>query len=200
MENFLKLLSGYEQLSDSFIEALKERIVRSSPRRGHLLLEASQISKNVYYLKKGFAASFHHLRKNKHIEALFKEGSLIISSKSFLQRLPSQESIEVLEAGELFMISHDSVMWLSERFQEAKCLYLVPMINHIENTRARMHDLQLLDAQERYEKLKESHPSVFQLLPLAHLAPYLGMSVQTLSRQRREDDDYQPKRRKNRNK
>lgn len=199
MEKFLILLSTFEPLSESFTIALKERIVRSSRPKGHRLLEAAQVSNSMYFLKRGFAVSFHHIKKSKHVEELFKEGSLIISSRSFLQRLPAQESIELLEAGELFILSYDSVMWLSQHFSEAKSLYLLAMIARIENSREQTLDLQLLDAHERYKKFKINYPSAFRLLPLKQIAGYLGMAAQTIGRLRREDDDSHPLRRKKRN-
>lgn len=190
MEKFLTLLSRFEPLSDSFVKALKERVVRSSPPRGHLLLEASHVSSNLYFLKKGFAISFHYNNKRKHIEEFFSDGSIVLSSTSFLQRRPSQESIELLEAGEMFMISYDSVMWLEQRFREARSLYLLPMNDNIDHSKERIHDLQLLNAEERYEKLRSSFPSVFRLIPLEQIATYLGIAPQTLSRIRRESEDY----------
>jgi hypothetical protein len=41
-----------------------------------------------------------------------------------------------------------------------------------------------MSAQERYERLLRESPQVIQMVPLRHVASYLGMSPETLSRAR----------------
>jgi CRP-like cAMP-binding protein len=47
---------------------------------------------------------------------------------------------------------------------------------------SRLDDLVFLDATERYQKLLESNPIIFQKIPLKYVASYLKISPETLSR------------------
>jgi hypothetical protein len=48
----------------------------------------------------------------------------------------------------------------------------------------RLLDFRTLSARQRYEKLLQQAPQLFQQVQLTHIASYLGMSLATLSRLR----------------
>ncbi|MNR16719.1 hypothetical protein D3C85_1333380 [compost metagenome] len=47
------------------------------------------------------------------------------------------------------------------------------------------NDLRMLSAKERYEQLLKRSPQLFQRVSLGHIASYLGISQETLSRIRK---------------
>jgi CRP/FNR family transcriptional regulator, anaerobic regulatory protein len=189
MERLLTMLSAIEPLSVAFQDALKKRSVILSWPKGHMLLNASKTSDTAYFVGSGFAMTYRYIEGKKHIEEFYPEGKIVISPSSFFQQVPSKESIELLQQSEVIHISYDSVMWLLQNFPEAQVIYRVTMNVYYENSRERIHDFQLLNAVERYEKLNELYPSVKHLVPLEQIATYLGIAPQHLSRIRREADD-----------
>lgn len=48
----------------------------------------------------------------------------------------------------------------------------------------RLHTIQFSKAEERYKQLISIYPDVTQRIPLTHIASYLGISLETLSRAR----------------
>lgn len=186
MDKLLHKLSQMNILSDDFVQSLKERMVRTSLARNHVLVEASQISQNAYYLSNGFAMSFRYLKRKKFIEDIYQGGSLMVATKSFFERTPSKSVIQLLEDSDVYLISYESVQWLCDHFPEARSIYLTILSVYIEEGRERIRDLQLLNGRERYAKLIAAYPRIHSLLSLEQIATYLGIAPQTLSRIRRE--------------
>jgi hypothetical protein len=87
----------------------------------------------------------------------------------------------------LFCVTHDSVLHLFQTFPEAHFIYRVIMNQYYENSRERTRDLQHLTAAERYEKLIRYLPDVEQHVTQNHIASYLGIAPQSLSRIKRHN-------------
>ena len=182
MDRLLELLSSIETLSDNFIEELKKRMVLLSLPKSHMLLEAAKIADHAYFLNYGVAMSFRYVNGKKHVEEFYPAGRIIISPRSFFEQIPSKESIQLIEQSEVLHINYKDVMDLLAQFQEANRIYRVTMNLYYEESRDRIHDLQHLSAVERYEKLQGAIPNIEQLVPQEHIASYLGIAPQSLSR------------------
>lgn len=189
MNKLLEMLSAMHPLSNEFQQALSKRIVTLSLPKNHILLNAAHVSDDAFFLETGFAMSFQYVKGRKHVEEFFPEGRIVVSPLSFFQRLPSKETIQLLEQSDVLHISFESVMWLLDNFPEANVIYRITMNSYYEQSRDRIRDFQRLTAMQRYGKMNEIYPNVKHLVPLEQIATYLGIAPQHLSRLRRESDD-----------
>jgi CRP-like cAMP-binding protein len=55
-------------------------------------------------------------------------------------------------------------------------------LHYISQIEDRISDLQFLDAKQRYSKLLEQHPDITNRVSLGHIASYLNITQETLSR------------------
>lgn len=186
MERLLKTLSAIEPLSEEFKTALAKKTETVPLPKSHYLLQVSKVSDTAFFMETGFAMSFRYVKGKKHIDNFFKEESIVVSPRSFFQQLPSKESIITLTPSNILHISYRDVMLLLDNFKEASSIYRVIMNNYYEESRERVHDFQLLDAFERYEKFKKTYPLAERLVPHEQIATYLGIAPQHLSRLKRE--------------
>ena len=101
----------------------------------------------------------------------------------FLQR-PSACGLEALTDGRVLATSHAELAALMDRHRVldrwAWRLFATALAGRFERER----QLVTMTAQERYERLLRESPQVVQIAPLRHVASYLGMSSETLSRAR----------------
>ena len=67
-----------------------------------------------------------------------------------------------------------------ERFGRLLTLRMLMELNN------KMMDLQFKTAKERYLSLMEKHPDIFNRVNLGHIASYIGITIQSLSRIRSE--------------
>ena len=101
----------------------------------------------------------------------------------FLQR-PSACGLEALTDGRVLATDHADLAALMDRHRVldrwAWRLFATALAGRFERER----QLVTMTAPERYERLLRESPPVVQIAPLRHVASYLGMSPETLSRAR----------------
>jgi CRP/FNR family transcriptional regulator, anaerobic regulatory protein len=152
-----------------------------------LFLESGKIATSLGYLRKGLMRSFFYDDQANDITThFFKEGTVVISMKSFNDQVPSRENIIALEPCEIDIITYDRMMdlirvvpaWgqIAKDVDEFK-------YNQLMN---RTIQLQTLSASERYQLFVRKNPDILQRVALRHIASYLGIDIATLSRIRRK--------------
>ncbi len=179
-------MNALHPLSEGLKNVLQNELVTLSLPKDYLLLEAPKISDHAYFLESGFAVSYTFIHGKKQIELLFGAGQIILSPRSLFEQVPSQEFIQLIEPSEVWHINHASLLRILNDFPDANVIYRMVMNRYFEQARERIHDLQHLNAQERYEKLHRDFPRIEQLLPQEYLASYLGIAPQSLSRLKKQ--------------
>jgi CRP/FNR family transcriptional regulator, anaerobic regulatory protein len=106
------------------------------------------------------------------------------SIKSFENQIPATENIETLE---------DTVLW-SMTFESVQSLQNLPtwstftrkLVQEVQvYTDEILEDLQSETAENRYKKMLFENDPLLQRVPLKHIASYLGIAPQSLSRIRK---------------
>ena len=98
------LLENIYPLPDTSKELLKKSITEVKYKKGHILLRADKIEKNIYFIKKGVARAYSY-KDNDEITFWFgKEGDTIISMKSYIANQKGYENVELLEDCELYKL------------------------------------------------------------------------------------------------
>lgn len=156
-----------------------------SLQKNEFFSKAGRISDSIAFVKEGVLRSFYQV-KGKETTTFFQSpGSIAVALKSFVQKKPALESIQAVTDAELFTISRDDLYHFYEenwKWQQVGRLVIEEYYMHIEQ---RMISLQSLSAQERYQLLSRDFPEVIRIVPLQHIASYLGISPETLSRIRK---------------
>lgn len=147
-----------------------------------ILHEAGKICNDMYIIISGIARVFYY-KEGKDITSHFaSEQESITAIDSFIQRKKSKYTIEALEDLEVMKISQEDLENLFEtnpKFERFGRLFLQQIyIDLVE----RIDDLQLKSAQERYETLLEKKPYLFQRVAAKHIASFLSITPETLSR------------------
>jgi CRP-like cAMP-binding protein len=150
----------------------------------HLLLRPGRICTALYFTERGAARYFYTDETGKETNVWFSfEGELIADALSFTRQLPSEEGIQLLEDGELYAIDYTDIQRLL-REQHAFALWYIRMLeqHYIPQIEDRVTDLQFLNARQRYEKLLHRFPDITNRISLGHIASFLNITQETLSR------------------
>ena len=148
-------------------------------------LRAGEVCKSKAYLNKGCARNFV-LDEQGHERILFFafEDWWLGDFDSYYSGKPGTNYIQMLEDSELLVISKENFQKAEQEIQKLKQWYSSKILRSASASRNRIEEMKTLSAEERYLKLIENQPHIFQRIPLQHIASYLNIEPQSLSRMR----------------
>jgi CRP-like cAMP-binding protein len=161
------------------------RVVRLE-RGGHFL-KAGDVAHSFGWIVRGLVREYYVSQNGRqHNRAFCWEGlpfgSLVdlISSEPPITYIEAVEDVEalVMEWGDFEALCNRDPRW---HVYARRCTEFL-LVTKIR----REHDLLTLDAEARYQRLLERAPGIEARVPLYHLASYLGMRHEHLSRVRRK--------------
>jgi CRP-like cAMP-binding protein len=148
-------------------------------------LRAGEVCKSKAYLNKGCSRNFV-LDDQGHERILFFafEDWWLGDFDSYYSGKPGTNYIQMLEDSELLVISKENFQKAEQDIPKLKQWYSFRMLRSTSASRNRIEEMKTLSAEERYLKLIETQPHIFQRIPLQHIASYLNIEPQSLSRMR----------------
>lgn len=147
-----------------------------------LILPHNEICKHLYYIEKGLVRIFYY-KKNKEITEWFgTPNNFCFSIISYFDEQPSNLIIECLEKTKLTLIPKKGLDKLSKTNLEVANMLIGLFSKSLIASQKKMYNLHFQTAKQRYENLFNSNPEIIKKVPLQHIASYLGISAETLSR------------------
>jgi CRP-like cAMP-binding protein len=114
------------------------------------------------------------------------EGDWATITDSRLNNIPSLISIKAIENSELLVIKQQDLENLYIKMPKLERMSRILMEQKFIRLYQFTINLQIHTAKQRYESLLKRHPEIFEKIPLYHIANYLGIAPQSLSRIRSE--------------
>jgi len=179
------LLSKNIPITDENWEIYSGRNTRKEYRKKDLILQEGEVENYLSFVEQG-AARLFFVKQNKELTTRFVfKYQYLTSYDSFLQRSPSRCNVEALTDMVVWQIHYDD---LQEVYRTSPVGNLIGRLT-VENIYLaklnKEYSYLSESAEERYLKLMKEQPDLFQLIPLKHIATYLGITPQALSRIRR---------------
>ena len=159
-------------------------VTRKDMEKGEILLKEGQVSHHFVVVAKGMVRQFYYKNGKDVTEHFSYEGDIVICIESVLQQEPTRLMIEALEAGTLYLIPADQLLSLSKESWEINMFYRKMLEYSLIVSQKKADSWRFETARERYLRLMETQPEVIKRAPLAHIASYLLMTPETLSRVR----------------
>ena len=186
MKTEMKIPEYFKKKANLSAEA--ERIVQTAFTReefpkGYFLFKRDEICKHIYFIEQGIARIFYYSDSGRDVTAwFFLEDSFLTAVDSFYYNKPTFEYCELLENSTVYSISYTDFDHLLNNHNEfGKLGFHVihdlarQMIDYIIN-------LKFQTAEEKYKALLLNYPAIVQRVSLGHIASYLGITQETLSR------------------
>ncbi len=146
------------------------------------IVKEGQFADKTYFIAEGSARAFY-IKDGKDITDWFAfENDFISSINSFFLNIPSPHFIEVLQPSTLLEISRENVILLSDKYNEFDRLGKIIVTKTMLQLQQRIVSIQFETAQQKYENILKIRPDITQRVPLTHIASYLGITLETLSR------------------
>ncbi len=149
--------------------------------RNEFLKVKGSIDTNLYLIETGSLRIFVlDNDEERTIRFGYKE-NLIVSLDSFLTGKPSELYIQAIKKTVVKIVTKPQIMEFLEKEANQK-LWTKLLENLVVQQMEREIDILTNSPRERYERVLKRSPQLFQEIPNRHIANYLRMSAETLSR------------------
>ncbi|MFD2933835.1 Crp/Fnr family transcriptional regulator [Spirosoma flavum] len=150
--------------------------------KGDLILQPGQVCKHIYFLEAGLLRSFYLRDGDERNVAFTLENGFVTDLKSLRSGQASELSIQVLEASTLFSIPKADLLDLYRRSHQLEAFGRRLLESLLEQQEDYAAWFTRYSARERYDRLVNKQPDLVQRVSLGHLASFLGIRRETLSR------------------
>jgi len=173
---------SYSKLSDNCVADFMKVSKLLTADKFTLLVTEGQYADKSYFIVKGCARAYY-LKYGKNIIDWFAfENDFINSINSFFENIRSPHFIELLEPTTYLEISRQDIFKLSDKYHDFDRLGRVIVTKILFALRNRIFTIQFETPHQKYENLLNIRPDITQRVPLTHIASYLGITLETLSR------------------
>jgi CRP/FNR family transcriptional regulator, anaerobic regulatory protein len=181
--NVIEYITTFVPLSPEATAYISEKMYRQILPKNTLLHNADEVCEKVYFLEKGLVRWFYYNEDGKDVTDSFAlENNFVTAFDSFAQRQPSRYSIELLEESIVHSMTYAEIEIELESFPETQRLTNLILVQILEQMLEKNAALQFKNARERYRFMSEKQTQVLQRVSLGHIASYLGITQETLSR------------------
>ncbi len=182
MNAFISYLDGIVKLPAEAQKAIDGITLFRPHARNSLLLRNGEVCHEFHFVAKGLARVFYY-KDGKDVTAWFtSEGAIVSAIDSLFTGLPSIYNIELLEDSEVYSLQYNQLEPVFENFPAVERLGRLMVTHNYLLLDERMKLFAFCTAEERYARLIEQIPNILQRVKLGHIASYLGISQEHLSR------------------
>ncbi len=169
-------------LSTELRENLSEKVFLRKVKKGEMLISEGKICNQLFFIKKGFLRGFHY-QNGKEITAWFGfENDFATATYSFVSQRIGYENVEVIEDSIIYAITHEDLDNIYQNHPEFNYVGRLLTEKYYIDLMERTLCLQFQTAKQSYDQLVATHPHILKRASLGHIASYLGISQETLSR------------------
>jgi CRP-like cAMP-binding protein len=172
----------YTPLSPACQQALQEHFQYQSIPKGKIVVREGQFSDRAYLIVQGCSRAYY-LKDGKDISDWFAfENEFMASIVSFFNKEASPHYIEFIEDSTVIEFSRETIEQLSRQHHDFERFISKVVTKTMLGLRERLSSILFNKAEERYQQLIGIRPDISNRVPLTHIASYLGITLETLSR------------------
>ena len=150
--------------------------------KGEIAVREGQHSKTAYFILQGCSRSYY-IKDGKDVSDWFAfENEFVSPVVSFFSDKANPHYIEFLEESLVLEFTKYTLDMLSEKYPQFQRIITNVVTESMLNLCERLYNIQFTKAEERYEHLISVYPQITNRVSLTHIASFLGITLETLSR------------------
>ena len=173
------------KLNNTDVELIKNVFTKQVYKKGEFLIEEGKRSNQVYFIESGLVRMYFINENGNEMNTYFaSDASFITSYASFINQHASIEFLKAEKDTVVYALDYTSFIANNDFMLKFRALFAEQNLVCIKN---RLDVLQNSDAQKKYEYfIQTTNQEIINGIPLYHIASYLGITAESLSRIRKK--------------
>lgn len=172
-------------LSQEDVAIIKQLFHRREIKKNDYFLKEGQISMHICFVKKGLFRYYINQEGEEKTFYFGHEGCFIIDYESFVPQITTVQNIQALEDSEVFTISYYDLQQFYSKVKNGERFGRLALEHEIIDVVKKLKSFYEDSTKQRYESFIKKYPEVQQRIPQYHIASYVGIKPQSLSRIRK---------------
>jgi CRP-like cAMP-binding protein len=183
-----KLINSIKSLIDLTLEE-EEHINRlfklKEIKKGDFFLADGQVCRHAGFIAKGLIRYYINHDGEEKTYDFGQENNFVCNYESFLPQTPSTKIIQALEDCEILQISYTDLQLFYQSVKGGERFGRLVIEQVFMQLLQALSSLYTDTPENRYKKLFKEHPDLLQRVSQYHIASYVGVKPQSLSRIRK---------------
>jgi CRP-like cAMP-binding protein len=186
-ENLIQFLQNTNLVPFQKAEEISNHFTKKDICKNNFFLKEGKICNEYLFLETGFMRAFAFDTEGNDVTTNFySNNQVVFEVSSFFNRTISRENIQSLTDCTGWSITYEQLNMLFHTLHEFREFGRHILVKGFAALKTRMLSMITETAEQRYERLINTNPEIFQSAPLKHIASYLGVTDTSLSRIRKE--------------
>lgn len=182
---FVTYFSQISPLSKEEGEAIAKSMQTIYFKKGEYLLKEGQKSVNTFFILDGCVREFVHTDGEERTTNFFTEGKWAISLSGFSPESRATHNWVCMEDTVLVEGNEEQAQEIFKKFPRFETISRTIMESAFAEQKAALTSYFTESPEQRYVKLLASNAALFQRIPQYHIASYIGVKPESLSRIRK---------------
>lgn len=179
-------MSNYIDLSKGDMELIRTLFKYEPARKGQSLIEQGKPVSNAFFILSGYLRYFKTLISGDELVIhLYAPGNFATSLNGFFLGKKADEALQAITDCELLCISKSDLEKLYATNDKWQGFGRKLMESFLIEKEERIIDQLSLTAHDKYLKLIETQPDIIQNVAVKHIASFIGVQSESLSRIRK---------------
>lgn len=188
MENLSSIVKLFTErfvnLTDQEVNLFASVLIRIELKKGEKLTEIGEVAKGLFWVETGLLRQYYFKNGRDITEHFAAERHGIMCIKSLFSQTPSEQGIEALEKSIVYLAPYRDIVALAEQHVNIG-IYLRKLFEFVLIVSQEKADSWRFEtAKERYHRFLSDFPEAAQRASINHIASYLLMTPESLSRVR----------------
>lgn len=179
-------LNYFHPLSEDVIRFFEQNLVAMKCPKNTLLLQAGELCRYVYFIKKGLVRGYIKEGNKEIITWITAENEMVSSIYSLDLDVPALENMQAIEDCEFLALSSRHLKQLYQRYPDFNITARKLLQQYYRDAERRALLIRHTNAVYKYHSFLQHYAHLANRVPLKYIASFLGITFETLSRVRKK--------------
>jgi CRP-like cAMP-binding protein len=185
IDSLLKNMQSLIRLNEAEKNIVTSLFKAKTYKKGDFFLAEGQICKQVGFISKGLMRYYINHDGEEKTYAFSQENQYVCNYESFLPQSPSSKIIQAIEDCDVLVISYSDLQVLYAKVNEGERYGRIAIEAVFLQILKDINSFYTETPEARYERFLQNHPDLPQRISQYHIASFVGVKPQSLSRIRK---------------